>query len=93
MTFAGSRGERESRRRDVTASLAQLPWKQPRRRFAPARVLSDDQIETIHRPRSVVLEEIGMDMLHAEAREILADAGRASAASACGSAATSSSMR
>lgn len=41
----------------------------------PARILSDDQIETIHLQSLQVLERIGMEILNAEAREILAGAG------------------
>ena len=55
--------------------MAQLPWKQPRRYFAPLRLLSDDQIETIHGASLDLLEEIGMDILYPEAREIFARAG------------------
>jgi trimethylamine---corrinoid protein Co-methyltransferase len=55
--------------------IAQLPWSQPRMTLAPSRILSDDHIETIHRQSLRVLEEIGMDMLYPEAREIFARAG------------------
>ncbi len=53
----------------------QLPWSQPRMTLEPSRILSDDQIETIHQQSLRVLEEIGMDMLYPEARDILAKAG------------------
>src|SRR5262245_33809718 len=69
-----------SERRGRRASAAnrpinQLPWSQPRLMLEPARILSDDQIAAIHRQSLQVLEEIGMDMLQAEARDILARAG------------------
>jgi trimethylamine--corrinoid protein Co-methyltransferase len=68
--------ERRGRRPSAAnQSINQLPWSQPQLTLEPARILSDDQIETIHRQSLQVLEEIGMDMLHAEAREILARAG------------------
>jgi trimethylamine--corrinoid protein Co-methyltransferase len=41
----------------------------------PARVLSEDQLETIHSRSLQVLEEIGMDILLPEAREMLSKAG------------------
>ena len=69
---------RERRQRRSTgekAPLAQLPWKQPRRHFAPLRLLSDDQIETIHKGILDLLEEIGMDILNPEARQIFSRAG------------------
>jgi trimethylamine--corrinoid protein Co-methyltransferase len=68
--------ERRGRRPVATGqSISQLPWSQPQLTLEPARILSDDQIEAIHRRSLQVLEEIGMDMLHPEAREILARAG------------------
>src|SRR6185369_1349002 len=68
--------ERRGRRPSAAnQSINQLPWCQPQLALEPARLLSDDQIEAIHRLSLQVLEEIGMDMLHPEAREILARAG------------------
>ncbi len=68
--------ERRGRRPGVAQQrLTQLPWSQPQLTLEPSRILSDDQIEAIHRQSLRVLEEIGMDILHAEAREILARAG------------------
>lgn len=55
--------------------INQLPWSQPQLTFEPSRILSEDQIETIHRQSLRVLEEIGMDILYPEARDILARAG------------------
>ena len=56
-------------------AINQLPWKQPQLTLEPSRILSDDHLEAIHNESLRVLEEIGMDMIYAEAREILADAG------------------
>jgi trimethylamine--corrinoid protein Co-methyltransferase len=39
------------------------------------RIISDDEVETIHRASLELLEEIGMDVLNAEAREFYAAAG------------------
>src|SRR5262249_25628633 len=68
--------ERRGRRPSAANQpVNQLPWSQPHLTLEPARILSDDQIAAIHRQSLQVLEEIGMDMLLAEAREILACAG------------------
>ena len=75
MGLASERRGRRPRRAGDSAPLAQLPWKQPRRGFPPVRLLSDDQIETIHRAALDLLEDIGMDILYPQARQILADAG------------------
>ena len=48
-------------------AINQLPWKQPQLTLEPSRILSDDQLETIHNESLRVLEEIGMDMIYAEA--------------------------
>jgi trimethylamine---corrinoid protein Co-methyltransferase len=48
---------------------------QPRNGFEPVKAISDDEVEAIHQASLTVLEEIGMDFLHAEARDILRKAG------------------
>src|SRR5262245_64104450 len=55
--------------------IPQLPFAQPRLTLEPSRILSDDQIETIHRRSLDVLEEIGMDVLNKEAIQIYGKAG------------------
>jgi trimethylamine--corrinoid protein Co-methyltransferase len=55
--------------------LQQRPWQQPRLTLAPSRLLSDDRIEAIHGESLRVLQDIGMDVLHEEARAIFAKAG------------------
>src|SRR5206468_5973496 len=68
--------ERRGRRPSAASQpIKQLPWSQPQLALEPARILSDDQIQAIHHQSLKVLEEIGMDVLHAEARDILARAG------------------
>ena len=68
--------QRRGRRADAAHTpIQQLPWAQPRMTLEPSRILSDDQIETVHRQSLKVLEDIGMDMLLPEAREILGKAG------------------
>jgi trimethylamine--corrinoid protein Co-methyltransferase len=48
---------------------------QPRLGFAPVPAVSADELEAIHAASLSILEEIGMDVLDAEAREILRGAG------------------
>jgi len=68
--------QRRGRRVDAAHTpVNQLPWKQPQHTLEPSRIVSDDQIEAIHRQSMKVLEVIGMDMLLPEARDILQKAG------------------
>ena len=68
--------QRRGRRADAAHTpIQQLPWKQPQHTLEPTRILSDDQIEAIHRQSMKVLEVIGMDVLLPEARDILQKAG------------------
>ncbi len=53
----------------------QRPWQQPRIPYEPVRVLSDDEIESIHQASLRVLSEIGMDFLDEGARDLLKAAG------------------
>ena len=48
---------------------------QPRMRFAPLDMISADELESIHHGALKVLKEIGIDIMHAETRQLLADAG------------------
>ncbi len=66
---------RRGRQRRKVAAMTQLPRRALRNPYAPIEVLSADQIEAIHDTSMQVLEEIGMDILHPEAREILGRAG------------------
>lgn len=68
-------GRKRVERGAEKAGVAQLPFAQPRRSFAPTEVLSADEIESIHEASLVVLSDIGMDFLEPEARGLLADAG------------------
>jgi len=44
-------------------------------RFAPTPVVSEDELEAIHDASLTILEEMGMDFMHPQAREILKKAG------------------
>ena len=74
----GGRGERRggSRRSGRgEAGLQQPPWRQPRNLFRPVDLVSADELERIHEASLTILEEIGMDVLLPEAREIFRAAG------------------
>jgi trimethylamine---corrinoid protein Co-methyltransferase len=53
----------------------QRPWAQPQLRYRPTEVVSADELESIHVASLRVLEEIGMDFLDPEARDLLSAAG------------------
>jgi trimethylamine--corrinoid protein Co-methyltransferase len=72
---APARRGRRSGRRDTAATFAQPAFRQPRRFFPPVEIISADELEAIHLASLQVLEEIGMDFLDEEARQILAAAG------------------
>ena len=60
---------REERARSGATPLPARP--QPRRPFPPTPAVSEDQLEAIHLASMTVLEEIGIDVLHPEARALL----------------------
>jgi trimethylamine--corrinoid protein Co-methyltransferase len=53
----------------------QTPFRQPRLRYTPTAVVSDDEVEAIHHASLRILAEIGMDFLDVDARRMLAAAG------------------
>ncbi|MDQ0396371.1 trimethylamine methyltransferase family protein [Labrys monachus] len=59
---------REERQRAAPAAATRP---QPRRPFLPTEAVSADQLEAIHAASLQVLEEIGIDVLHGEAKAIL----------------------
>jgi trimethylamine--corrinoid protein Co-methyltransferase len=68
----GRRGEgRDTRSGPTGGGIAA----QPRMPFRPVDAVSADELEAIHRASLTVLEEIGMDVLHAGVRDLLRDAG------------------
>ncbi len=66
-------GGREGHARSSLPS--QRPWAQPRLRYAPTEPLSADELESIHVASLRVLEQIGMDFLEPESRDLLRAAG------------------
>jgi trimethylamine--corrinoid protein Co-methyltransferase len=73
----GGRAERWGGRRAGRGESGpkQLPFRQPRLRYPPTPAVSEDELEAIHDASLQVLEEIGMDVLLPEARDILKAAG------------------
>jgi len=76
-TKSTSRRRRRSARKttDRPGWLEQLPWQQPQYIDQPIEPLDDDQLERIHDAAMRIVEEIGIDFLHEEARGILKRAG------------------
>ncbi len=74
-----SRPRRRTRRQDReergSAPIEQPPFQLHRRPFAPTRVVSDDELEAIHLASLSVLSDIGIDVLHPDARSLLLEAG------------------
>ncbi|MXW48289.1 MAG: trimethylamine methyltransferase family protein [Gammaproteobacteria bacterium] len=69
------RRERQRRQRPSEAKIDQLPFEQVENPFSPIDILSEDQLNRIHHASLDVLEEIGINFLLDEAREILSIAG------------------
>jgi trimethylamine--corrinoid protein Co-methyltransferase len=62
-------------RRAAGVAVAQLPWTEVDNPYRPMEVLSADQLEAVHLTSLRILEELGMEILSARARDILAAAG------------------
>ncbi|MTI06713.1 methyltransferase [Roseibium denhamense] len=70
---------RSRRRREAGSSgpdlFPQKPFKQPRHVYRPVETVSADELEAIHDASMRVLEEIGIDFLHEDAKQMLKAAG------------------
>ncbi|CAG0986282.1 trimethylamine---corrinoid protein Co-methyltransferase [Gammaproteobacteria bacterium] len=69
------RGGRAGSRARGLAAFDQPPFRQFRIPFAPTKLVSDDELESIHRASLRVLAEIGVDVLHEGARRIMKEHG------------------
>ncbi len=68
-------GGRSGNARRGGPSLAQGPWAIPVNTDRPTEPLSEDGVRAIHEGAMRVLEEVGIDFLNGEAREVLKRAG------------------
>ncbi|OJU51327.1 MAG: methyltransferase [Mesorhizobium sp. 61-13] len=65
------RGGRAGKRASGAGSFEQQPFRQLKIPFPPTKLISDDELESIHLASLRVLKEIGVEVLHDEAREIM----------------------
>lgn len=65
------RGGRAGKRAGASATFEQPPFRQLKIPFEPTRLVSDDELESIHLASLRVLKEIGVEVLHDEARAIM----------------------
>lgn len=73
---AERRGRRRGRERTVKPpGLAHLEWKQPRRNFAATDLVDEEAVELIHRRSLEILQEMGMNFLDPESRNLLEATG------------------
>ena len=72
-TRGGGRAGAQDRR--GTAVIEQMPWNPPTNIDAPTEPLGPEGVEAIHDGAMRILEEIGIEFLNEEARDILARAG------------------
>ena len=66
---------RNTRKTSKKSSISQLPWQQVVTKFSPLRIISQDEIESIHHASLDVLERVGMKVLHEAARKVFKTAG------------------
>ncbi len=69
------RNRRDTQRRQAGTNIQQQRPIKSARPFPPTKLISDDQLESIHLASLKVLAEIGMDFMMPEARDILRKAG------------------
>ena len=75
-TGGARRTRRDTARRGPAGStIPQLPPGVAKRPFPPTKIVSDDQVEAIHKASLQVLSEIGMDFLLPEAIDLLKKSG------------------
>jgi trimethylamine--corrinoid protein Co-methyltransferase len=69
------KGGRSANDRRIASALRQKPWHLPSNSDAPTEPLSADQVHAVHDAAMQVLENIGIEFMHEEARKILGKAG------------------
>ncbi|MDX1432151.1 MAG: trimethylamine methyltransferase family protein [Gammaproteobacteria bacterium] len=68
-------GGRSANRRGTGPAVRQLPWQMPVNTDAPTEPMTEDQVLAVHDGAMRILEEIGIEFLNEEARDILGAAG------------------
>ena len=68
-------GRSGNTRRSTARAISQLPWQMPVNLDRPTEPLSEESVQAIHDGAMRILEEIGIEFLHADACRILRDAG------------------
>ena len=63
------------RPRRVSGGVQQLPWRTVRNPYQPVEILSEDEVETLHRASLRILAEIGVEVLGDRAMDLLELAG------------------
>jgi trimethylamine--corrinoid protein Co-methyltransferase len=71
----GRRGGRAGKRAAGSSAIEQPPFRQLKNPLTPTKLISDDELESIHLASLRVLKEIGVDVLHDEARRIMKSHG------------------
>jgi trimethylamine--corrinoid protein Co-methyltransferase len=74
-TQTARRGGRAGKRSGVSSAFEQPPYRNLKNPLPPTNLISQDELESIHLASLCVLKEIGVDVLHDEARRIMKDAG------------------
>jgi trimethylamine--corrinoid protein Co-methyltransferase len=69
------RGGRAGKRAAALLAFEQPPFRQLKIPFEPTKILSDDELESIHLASLRVLKEIGLEVLHDEARRLMKQHG------------------
>ena len=72
---AERRGRARRTSREGQGASHQAPFRQPRRPFKPVEIVGAEAIEAIHEAALTILEEIGMDFLDVDARQLAKSAG------------------
>jgi len=73
---SGARRRRNPRQSGTrSATPAQLPWRKVENRYRPVDVFDDEQVEQIHDASMRILEELGIEFLSPDARDVMVRAG------------------
>lgn len=69
------REARRGRRETAGTTIPQLPWEVVRNPYPPMEILSADQMQDLHDTSIRILKELGIKVMDANARALLAGAG------------------